>query len=98
MDYTIEDFKSKLSNDRGWARRALVVLYSFQTESEQLSQSTHDHNGAGFNSVDAYILSAFAKQLDQRGFLSPKQYDICFHKLPKYAGQLFNYSKAVNNE
>lgn len=80
--------KARLGSDYKWAQRGLTVIYGYQTTAEQEMGSTHEDNGVGFNGVDAEILTSFAEQLEQRGFLTPKQNLILFKKMPKYAGQL----------
>ena len=67
---------------------ALRNLYDCQTEGEKLDGSTHVVNGAGFNGVDAPILSSFCEFLNKTGFLTPKQKIIARKKLIKYNKQL----------
>ena len=84
--------KSKLGTDAGWALRALVKIYENQTADEQATGSTHFINGIGFTGVDAEILTSFAGQLNRRGFLTEKQMNIVFKKMPKYWGQILEIS------
>jgi hypothetical protein len=85
-----------LGKDAQWASRAITLLYSFQTVTEQEAQATAERNGAGFNGTDAFILSSFAEQLAKGRTLSPKQLAIAFRKLPKYAGQVVDAVKPEN--
>ena len=78
----------KLGTDAQWASRAITVLYGFQTADEQEAGSTREHNGAGFNGTDAFILSSFAQQVAKGRTLSAKQLAIAFRKLPKYQRQV----------
>lgn len=78
----------KLGTDVKWASRAITVLHGFQTAEEQEDKRTTLHNGAGFNALDAEILSSFAEQLAKGRTLSPKQLAIAFRKLPKYQKQI----------
>ena len=78
----------KLGTDAQWASRAITVLYGFQTADEQEAGSTKEHNGAGFNGTDAFILSSFAQQVAKGRTLSAKQLAIAFRKLPKYSRQV----------
>jgi hypothetical protein len=78
----------KLGTDAQWASRAITVLYGFQTADEQEAGSTKEHNGAGFNGTDAFILSSFAQQVAKGRTLSAKQLAIAFRKLPKYQRQV----------
>jgi len=89
----IKEFvRTKLNSDPRWAKHALLKIFEFQTEDEQEWETTHDHNGVGFTGIDGEILSSFAKQLQKRGFLSPKQMAIVFKKMPKYWKQVINIS------
>lgn len=67
---------------------ALKKMYSCQTESERCDHETHDHNGIGFNAVDAPILTSFCEFLNKTGFLTPKQKVLARKKLIKYNKQL----------
>lgn len=78
----------KLGTDAQWASRAITVLYGFQTADEQEAGSTKEHNGAGFNGTDAFILSSFAEQVAKGRTLSAKQLAIAYRKLPKYQRQV----------
>jgi hypothetical protein len=91
----LETWKSILSNEvgdeprsRAWCRRALLRIYSNQEADEQLVADTTKRNGVGFTPADAPILTSLAKQMQQRGWLSAKQWEILYKLLPKYAGQL----------
>lgn len=86
--YTVETIREKITSDKNWAMRAIVALYKYQTYQEQATDSTNDLNGVGFNAVDAYILSSFARQIMAGRQLSNRQLQISFKKLRKYAKQL----------
>jgi hypothetical protein len=82
--------KNKLATNPAWATRAIVKLYELQTADEQISQTTTNVNGVGFNGTDATILSSFAEQILKGRTLSPKQLAIAYKKLPKYSRQISN--------
>lgn len=67
---------------------ALKSLYGCQTADEQTEGTTKEYNGAGFNGVDAPILSSMAEFLKKNGFLTEKQKIIVRKKLVKYNRQL----------
>lgn len=67
---------------------ALKKLYAEQTADEQADGNTKEHNGVGFNGVDAPILSSMAEFLNKTGFLTPKQKALARKKLVKYNRQL----------
>lgn len=79
-------------NDRAVCR-GVVAIYNRQTNSEKQDGNTHEHNGIGFNSADAGILSSFARQILRNSGrpkcpLSEKQVAVARHKMLKYARQL----------
>lgn len=67
---------------------ALKKLYACQTAEEQAVGVTNVQNGAGFNGVDAPILTNFAQFLERTGFLTPRQKALARKKLKKYNRQL----------
>jgi hypothetical protein len=75
------------TNDRA-VMRALLVLYSRQTEAEQATESTREHNGRGFSAFDAEILSSFAVQVKSRGTLTPRQLEVARKRVRSYWKQL----------
>jgi hypothetical protein len=89
----IKEFvKIKLSTDPVWARHALLKIYEFQTQEEQSVRDTMYHNGVGFTGMDGRILSSLAKQLQEKRYLSDKQMEIVFRKMPKYWIQVVKIS------
>jgi hypothetical protein len=94
MRYTRTYIRDMLLTDDRWLVRGLIAIYRRQTRDEQLVQQTHEHNGRGFNSSDAYILSSFAKQAIAGRPLSYRQLEITRKKLPKYARQLEQVANA----
>jgi len=87
-----EFVKDKLSTDQLWALRALLRIFEFQTLDEQKSKDTIDHNGVGFTGTDGRILTSLAQQFKKKKYLSDKQMDIVFKKMPKYWGQIVKVS------
>jgi len=74
----------------------ILFLYDQQTSTEQLNSTTIEDNGRGFNTIDAPIMTSFAKQiLEKQLDLSSKQYDIAKRILPKYHGQFENYYQVI---
>ena len=70
-------------------KKALLRVYSWQTEEEKDSESTFESNRKGFNGVDGPILSSLAEQLTNKGWLSPKQITLARKRISKYARQIF---------
>lgn len=90
-----------LESNNKWLFRAIASIYEYQTADEQDAEVTAHDNGVGFNSVDAAILSSFAKQIIGHAArpskfaspLSPKQVEIARSKMKKYAGQLLSIAE-----
>lgn len=87
-----EFLKTKLSTDSRWAIKAMLLIYSKQTQDEQLQGSTEHDNGVGFSGAHAEIMSSFAKQYQKWNKLSDKQLKIVFKIMPKYWKQILNNS------
>ena len=90
----VAHIRSKLNNDKEWALKGLMRIYSHQTADEQATHTTRVHNNVGFTGADAEILSSFAEQVNRKRVLSVKQMAIVFKMMPKYAGQLEKVSKS----
>lgn len=86
--WTKEQIRELLASNDKAVIRAMLALYNRQTATEQASHSTRDHNGRGFNGLDASIMSRFTEFYNQRGFLSPKMIALTRKKVMKYSGQL----------
>ena len=61
-----------MTNDKAVAR-TLVVLNDRQTQDEQRSEATINHNGRGFRPCHAYMGTRMAEFYKARGFLTPNQ-------------------------
>ena len=90
-----EDVKDLLTKNDFAVKRAIIALYSLQTEAEKRRHSTEDKNKKGFNSLDADFLSSLAEQLVKNGSLSVKQIASGRKAVLKYSGQL---SRIANGE
>ena len=82
------EIRNKVQTNRKWATRAIVALYTFQTDSEKHMRQTLKNNNVGFNGIDAELLSSFAEQILAGRTLSDKQIAIAYRKLGKYSKQL----------
>lgn len=83
-----QGLRYQLSRDTQKARRALLLIYSKQTASEQSSGQTLEYNCEGFTTLDAEILTSIALFYKNHNFLTPKQDQIVKRLMPKYAGQI----------
>lgn len=87
-DTLLAYLRSQLSQNPAWAIKALTLVYAHQTADEQADKKTSLKNGAGFNGLDAEILSSFSEQVIKGRKLSPKQMAIVHRKMPRYARQV----------
>ena len=87
-DTLLAYLRSQLSQNPAWAIKALTLVYAHQTADEQADKKTSLKNGAGFNGLDAEILSSFSEQVIKGRKLSPKQLAIVHRKMPRYARQV----------
>ncbi|CCG43226.1 hypothetical protein [Magnetospirillum molischianum] len=85
-----EAIQELLARNDEAVKRALLAVFRRQTAEEQTTERTRESNGVGFTGPDAEILTSFAKQLQTRGFLSPKQLAITRNKIKKYWRQLLD--------
>ena len=86
----IEYVKNKLATSAAWQLRALEVIFSRQTTSEQHSDTTQEVNDIGFSGAHAEIGSSLAKQYLKRRTLSPKQMAIVAKIMPRYWKQVMS--------
>lgn len=86
--WTEEEIKSLIQTNDTVLYRALKRLYAEQTADEQATGETREHNGRGFNGIDAKFLSSVSEFLIARGFLTAKQKATTRRMLKKYTKQL----------
>lgn len=86
--WTEEEIKNLVQTNDRVLYGALHKLYACQTADEIAEGAATHRNGAGFNGVDAKIMTSFCEFLNQRGFLSNKQKEIARKKMVKYTRQL----------
>lgn len=94
----IAHLKQMLSINARWAKAGCQRIYQYQTSEEQSVGQTRIHNNVGFSGADAEILSSFAEQINAGTFVgSPRQMEILFKKMPKYAKQLDGIAQSNRN-
>ena len=71
--------------------RAILLIYSFQTDEEKYKGVTKTVNGKGFSKFDVEVLSSYAMQLRRGQDLSLKQMYVARPKIKKYVGQILQY-------
>lgn len=89
-----EAVKNQITTNANQSIKAMLRIFEYQTEDEQELGCVEHNNGVGFAGTDADILTAFCKQYEQKGYLSPKQIALVQKKIGKYAGQLVNQAIA----
>lgn len=66
----------KLREDALWIKKALLLIYSKQTEDEQISRETIEYNNVGFTGHDSKFLSSIATQVKSQVEYSVKNYNL----------------------
>jgi glucan phosphorylase len=87
-----EYVRHQLKTNEKWAKAALLTIYEYQTKDEQLVGYTKEYNNVGFSGVDSEIMSSFAEQLINKGWLSPKQMAIVMKRIHRYTRQIISVS------
>ncbi|MBR4590209.1 MAG: hypothetical protein IKO36_06030 [Bacteroidaceae bacterium] len=86
--WTQDEIKNLVQTNDRVLYGALRQLYACQTADEIAEGAANHRNGAGFNGIDAPLLTSFCEFLNRTGFLTPKQKVIARKKLVKYTRQL----------
>lgn len=68
--------------------RGIIAIYKRQTNEEQNSDATLEHNNQGFCAFDASTMSLYAKQILEYGGLSRQQMTIARSRIIRYSKQL----------
>ena len=92
--WTEEEIRNLVQTNDKVLYGALRNLYNCQTADEKEDGETTHQNGAGFNGLDAPILSSIAEFLNKNGFLTEKQKVLVRKKLVKYNRQLTRLANA----
>lgn len=71
-----EFIREKLGTDILWIKKALLLIYSKQTDSEQVKRETTDYNGVGFTGYDSRFLSSVASQVKLQVKYSVENYGL----------------------
>lgn len=87
-EWTTEDIKHLLKTNKTFVIHSLIKMYNLQTKDEKNIRETIEHNGIGFNGVDAKPLSGIAEQIITNSFITCKQFDYVQRKIIKYHKQL----------
>ncbi len=86
--WTEEEIKILVQTNDKVLYGALRKLYECQTADEKADRTANHRNGAGFNGIDAGIMTSFCEFLNRTGFLTVKQKEIARRKMVKYTRQL----------
>jgi hypothetical protein len=89
-----ESIRDLLDRNDKAVYRAILLIYSFQTDEEKYIGATKTVNGKGFSKFDVEIRSSYAMQLRRGQELSVKQMYMARPKIKKYAGQIISYMKS----
>ena len=88
-----ESIKNLLMTNDKAVYKALLLLCSFQTDEEKYLGTAKTYNRKGFNKLDAFTLTGFAKQIKSGKHLTERQLQTARYKLLKYANQILKYMK-----
>jgi hypothetical protein len=92
--WTAEEIKVLLAESDKAVARAILAIYNLQTADEQSIKETTEHNGVGYNGVDANFMSSLAQFYQSKGFLTAGQLKYGRKAIMKYAGQLTTIANA----
>jgi len=92
--WTAEEIKVLLTESDKAVARAILAIYKLQTADEQAIKETTEHNGVGYNGVDANFMSSLAQFYQSKGFLTDGQLKYGRKAIMKYAGQLTTIANA----
>jgi hypothetical protein len=87
-DYTETEIRARITTNPRWTERAILAVYEYQTDVEQVKKETVENNGVGFNGLDAPFLSSLAQWLQKGHHLTERQLKPAQKMIGKYAGQL----------
>jgi hypothetical protein len=93
--WTEEEIVFMLCKNDMAVERAILRLYSFQTESERADGSTKVLNGKGFSGADARLGSYYARWLLTNKHLTGKHLQQARSITLKYRGQLLDYANQI---
>lgn len=96
--YTEDQIRDMIMTYRNAAERAVVSLFEQQTDDEQATAATKEHNGRGFNGLDAAFGTSLATQVMADRHFSDKQLAAARKMLQKYIGQLTRIANAKRPE
>ena len=86
--------KDYLEEDDELLKRAIVLIYQYQTEEEQYIGETKVENNIGFSKIDAGPLGRIAQKIIKNDELNAGETAMARNKMKKYWRQLMNIAKA----
>ncbi len=82
--------KYKISTNKTWALRALVVIYNDQDEDEKRFNIARKRNNVGFSKVDASEMCILAQKVRRKLTITSDNMNIIHRKMPKYWRQILD--------
>lgn len=92
--WTEAEIREGLQNQDAWVKRALLVLYEFQSPEERKERKNLLKDGAGFDSADVATLTSFVVFYQKYHYFTNHQIQESRKRLLKYAGQLVKLANA----
>ena len=87
-NWTKESIRTLLETNNTMLSRSIVKLYEYQTHDEKSLGAATEHNGMGFNSIDAEFLTSLAERIIDGRTLTERQIMYGRKKMLKYSKQL----------
>lgn len=85
--------KDYLEEDDELLKRAIVLIYQYQTKEEQYAGETKVENNIGFSKIDAGPLGRIAQKIIKNDELTAGETAMARNKMKKYWRQLMNIAK-----
>lgn len=93
---TRDDIAHMLQTNQEWLERGVLAIHARQTDAEQRSNTTREHNGRGWSGYDASYMSYVANYIESThnkgaaygACLSGKHIDKVRRRMTRYTGQL----------
>lgn len=90
-----EKIRQLLATNNKAVEQALLVLLRNQTAQEQANGVTLVHNGVGFSSFDAPIMTSFAEQVLRGHSLSERQLAFLRKPVPRFGSRIGKYHRQL---
>lgn len=98
IHYTKDDVRKLIKTDDRWLNKSLKFLFSQQTRSEQVTETTQVHNSVGFSAAHASVLSYYTRWISSGKNLTGRHRAKAQEIVSMYAQQVLNEIKRKAEE